>query len=137
MEFTSVKDSGNRQVFSSGAQRDMRAGKGRYDLIPWYAIHRLAVHFENGAKKYGRHNWAKGMPLSDYLDSASRHIGNAIDGKIDEDHAAAAMWNIACFLATQKMIQDGILPQELDDWSNRPWTEVYAYNLKKKNEGKA
>lgn len=31
---TSIKDSGDRTQFSSGAVRDMREGKGRFDLMP-------------------------------------------------------------------------------------------------------
>lgn len=30
-----TKDSGERQKFETGAQRDVQAGKGRYDLFPW------------------------------------------------------------------------------------------------------
>ena len=37
-----IKDSGDRTEFSSGAVRDMHAGKGRFDLLPWYAIHEVA-----------------------------------------------------------------------------------------------
>lgn len=33
-----LKDSGNRQVFDSGAQRDMAEGKGRCDLLPLSVI---------------------------------------------------------------------------------------------------
>ena len=39
-----IKDSGNRTEFNTGAVRDLHEGKGRYDLIPWDAIHELAIH---------------------------------------------------------------------------------------------
>jgi hypothetical protein len=52
-----VKDSGKRQEFSTGARRDISTGKGRFDLLPPYAITRLAQHFENGSLKYGDRNW--------------------------------------------------------------------------------
>ena len=113
--FTEVKDSGARREFGTGSVRDVRAGKGRYDLLPPYVIDRLARHFENGAAKYGDRNWQKGQPLSGYLDSALRHTFNLLDGMTDEDHAAAAMWNIGAFIWTQREIAEGRLPAELDD----------------------
>ena len=33
-----IKDSGDRTQFDTGAVRDMHAGKGRMDLLPWAAI---------------------------------------------------------------------------------------------------
>src|SRR3954470_1453827 len=59
-EFTAVKDSGQRQEFSTGAVRDTQTGKGFPHLLPSHALLRLAKHFENGAKKYGKNNWRKG-----------------------------------------------------------------------------
>ena len=113
-----IKDSGKKQVFSSGAQRDSRDGKGRYDLIPNTALRRLALIYEEGAKKYGERNWEKGMPLSRFLDSALRHINQHIEGKRDEDHLAHAMWNIASAIHTEEMIAKGKLNRELDDLPN-------------------
>ena len=37
-ETTSIKDSGNRRAFESGAVRDMQEGKGRCDLMPLEVI---------------------------------------------------------------------------------------------------
>ena len=51
-----IKDSGERTEFSSGAVRDMHAGKGRMDLLPLTAIIELSKHCEEGAMKYGEHN---------------------------------------------------------------------------------
>ena len=109
-----VKDSGERQKFVTGAQRDIQVGKGRFDLLPCHALTRLAKHFESGANKYGEWNWSKGIPLNRYLDSAMRHLVKFMDGENDEDHAIAAVWNIMCLIETQKMINDGFLPKELD-----------------------
>lgn len=33
-----IKDSGDRTEFETGFVRDMHAGKGRMDLLPWNAI---------------------------------------------------------------------------------------------------
>jgi len=38
-----------------------------------------------------------------------------LEGNVDEDHAAAAAWNIMCFIETQERIEKGILSKELDD----------------------
>jgi hypothetical protein len=110
-----IKDSGDRTKYSTGAQRDRRGGKGRYDLLPFYALRRLAIHFEKGAEKYDAHNWRKGIPLSNYFDSALRHASEYREGKTDEDHAIAAAWNMLCLVETEHMISEGTLPKELND----------------------
>ena len=89
-----IKDSGDRTEFSSGAVRDMHAGKGRFDLLPWYAIHEIAKHCEDGALKYGERNVDKGIPLHSLLDSAIRHLVKYIHGETDEPHLRAAAWNV-------------------------------------------
>lgn len=114
-EYDSVKDSGERRDFGTGSVRDVRTGKGRYDLLEPYAIRRLAQHFENGAAKYGDDNWKLGQPLSGYLDSAIRHCFNVLEGKTDEDHAAAAAWNIMALISTKHWVDEGTLPSVLDD----------------------
>lgn len=111
----SIKDSGAREPFLTGSQRDSRKGKGRYDLLPPYALHRLAQHFEAGAEKYDARNWEKGQPLSRYLDSALRHLNKFMAGARDEDHAIAAAWNILAMVETKKRVVDGRLPEDLDD----------------------
>ena len=117
-KYNKIKDSGKRQEFETGSVRDERAGKGRFDLLPPYAIERLARHFENGATKYGDRNWEKGQPLSRYLDSAFRHIVKVLAGMNDEDHMSAAAWNILALIETQHRIDSGVLPKHLDDLPN-------------------
>lgn len=89
-----IKDSGNRREFSTGAKRDMSEGKGDMVSLPNNAILRLSKHYENGAKKYGRWNYTKGIPCSSFLDSALRHLFKYLDGWDDEDHLSAAAFNI-------------------------------------------
>ena len=113
--YKTVKDNGIRTTFSTGALREVISEKGRYDLLPPIAIKRLAVHFANGAKKYADRNWEKGMPLSRYMDSALRHLFQALEGKEDEDHLISSAWNLLCLVETQERIELGILPKELDD----------------------
>jgi hypothetical protein len=108
-----IKDSGQRRDFGTGAVRDMSQGKGRFDLIPWQTIRALAIHYEKGCKKYGDRNWEKGIPVSSFLDSAMRHLAQVVDGRDDENHLVASLWNIACAYQTILWIQEGKLPPEL------------------------
>tara|TARA_Y100000034_G_scaffold135579_1_gene208097 strand:- start:2395 stop:2826 length:432 start_codon:yes stop_codon:yes gene_type:complete len=114
-EFDEVKDSGERQSFDTGSVRDIQVGKGRFDLMPAYALYRLARHYENGAVKYNPRNWELGQPLSRYLDSALRHLNKVLMGLEDEDHLSAAAWNILGIIETKKRIELGILSKDLDD----------------------
>jgi len=127
-----VKDSGVREEFKTGSLRDSRHGKGRFDLLPFYAIQRLARVYENGAVKYGPNNWRLGQPCSRYLDSALRHLFKAGSGWKDEDHLAQAMWNIAAIIETQKMIEVGTAPKELNDLTE--YIPVWEEGDPKKNE---
>ncbi len=97
-----IKDSGNRPQFSTGAVRDFHEGKGRYDLIPWDAIHELAIHCEQGAKKYGERNCEKGIPMHSLIDSAIRHLSCYLRGMDDEPHLRAALWNVAFAIWMEK-----------------------------------
>ena len=110
-----TKDSGDRQVFDTGAQRDRETGKGRYDLLPPSAIKRVADIFERGAAKYDDRNWEKGMPLSRFIDSAMRHLFQYLEGRRDEDHLGQAAWNLLACLHTEEMIERNILGPELND----------------------
>lgn len=89
----SIKDSGERTEFSTGAVRDMHEGKGRFDLLPWPAIWEVAKHCENGAKKYGEHNVDRGIPIHSLIDSMIRHTIKFWLGWDDEPHLTAACWN--------------------------------------------
>ena len=89
-----IKDSGDRTEFNTGAVRDMQGGKGDMLSLPMAALLRLSVLYQEGAKKYGRFNYLKGIPISSFLDSAERHLAKYIAGWDDEDHLAAAAFNI-------------------------------------------
>lgn len=58
----------------------------------------LAIHFEDGARKYGDNNWRKGIPARCYLDSAIRHYLKWKRGDDDEPHARACAWNLFCMM---------------------------------------
>ena len=59
----------------------------------------LAIHYEMGAEKYGVDNWKNGIPETkgerggSFRDSGLRHLQQLLDGKTDEPHQIAAIWN--------------------------------------------
>jgi hypothetical protein len=104
------------------------------DLLPVRAIIDVAKIFENGAKKYGANNWRKGIPLSRYMDSGLRHAMKYLRGDRDEDHLSQAIWNFMCLSETQGMIEEGLLPEELNDLPYNPLV-VQKNPLEIKNTG--
>lgn len=111
MSYT-VKDSGQRKEFPSGMRRDTDKGKPRYDLIiPAEAtnetnmLYRLAEHMAKGAEKYGERNWEKANSEEEhsrFKASAFRHFMQWFYGEVDEDHAAAVLFNIQAAEFTKK-----------------------------------
>ena len=93
-----IKDSGKREQFESGMQRDTEEGKVDYTyVLPGPMLERWAVHLMKGAEKYDRDNWMKGNGQAE-LDrakrSAFRHLIQWLNGDTDEDHAAAVIFNL-------------------------------------------
>lgn len=82
------------QTFASGAVRGTDASDVRFDLITPIGLRRLAETCAEGSKKYGDHNWEKGIPASEMLNHAIRHVYLWIQGDDTEDHLAHAAWNI-------------------------------------------
>jgi len=93
-----VKDSGQRQEFEGGMVRDTNEGKTRYDLVAdGPMLRRWAEHLTLGAKKYAARNWMMAQGHVEYerfRESAFRHFMDWWEGKTDEDHAAAVLFNI-------------------------------------------
>lgn len=89
-----TKFSGTKDEYETGATRDTREGKGRYDLISPLFLKRLAKVLEAGAKNHGDHNWKKGIPYSRLIDSSLRHISQFNEGMRDEDHLVQAVSNL-------------------------------------------
>lgn len=100
-----TKDSGKRKEFSSGMRRDIDDGKPRYDLIVPLGtrqsmLKRWALLMERGMAKYGYRNWEKANSeeeLVRFKASAFRHFMQWFSEEIDEDHAAAVMFNIQAY----------------------------------------
>lgn len=122
---SAIKDSGDRTEFSTGAVRDMHEGKGDMASVPWEAILRLSKHYENGAKKYERWNFRKGIPVSSFIDSAVRHLAKYQCGCDDEDHLAAAAFNVL-----GAMLMENTMP-EMQDLPLRKGKNTFDYFEKK------
>lgn len=99
-----TKDSGARQVFESGMQRDTQEGKSRFDLlfplgVPYSAqfVTRVADLLARGAEKYDERNWEQAAgeeELARFKASAMRHFVQWLAGETDEDHAAAVVFGL-------------------------------------------
>jgi hypothetical protein len=124
-------DSGVREEQGTGMVRDSRAGKGRFDLLTPLADRRVAKWSEMGAEKYNDRNWEIGTKFSRFLDSAKRHINayetialylregiscDLLPDDIDpnEDHLAAAQWNLSCIMHLE------ITHPEMNDLEDAP-----------------
>lgn len=115
-----------KMTFASGAQREVKTGKGRFDLLPPFALHKLAIHYEKGGIEHGDRNWEDGIPVHSFVDSAFRHIIQYMKGETFEPHLVAALWNIIGAVETEERIKLGILPKELNDMP------LYLKKLKEK-----
>lgn len=82
------------KTFATGATRSDDADGVRFDLINYIGLRRLAETCAEGAAKYGENKWRLGIPKSDLLNHAIRHIYLHLDGDESEDHLAHAAWNL-------------------------------------------
>jgi hypothetical protein len=110
-----MQDSGQRQQFDTGAQRDTADSKPRPELISPFAEERLGEWLRRGAAKYDARNWEKGMPFSRCVASLQRHLIAFKKGEKDEDHVAAMLFNAMALAHYQEMVDRGVLSGDLDD----------------------
>jgi hypothetical protein len=99
-----TKDSGERQQFPTGMQRDTNVGKARFDLMfpldvpyKYQIITRFAEILGRWAIKYNERNWEKAETqeeLNRFKESAARHFSQRLCWETDEDHMAATMFNL-------------------------------------------
>lgn len=83
-------------LMALGKFAERRWGEGNTMLLE------VAIHFEEGAEKYGENNWQKGLPANCYINSAVRHYLKYLRGDDDEPHDRAFCWNIMCAIWTCK-----------------------------------
>jgi len=109
-----TKDSGERAQFDSGMQRDTEKGKPRFDLfipegVPYEEqfLTRIAALLARGAEKYEDRNWEQANSQAEVnrmKSSAFRHFMEWFCGNRDEDHAAAAVFNLLAAETTEYKI---------------------------------
>jgi hypothetical protein len=114
-EFQGLNDSGKREEMNTGSVRDTNEGKPRPDLVNPLVERRVAMHYANGCIKYGERNYELGQRTSRYLESGRRHILDYMEGKRDEDHLAAIVWNFQQIIMNEEMVDRGIYGSEIDD----------------------
>lgn len=111
-----VKDSGERQEFTSGMVRDITAGKTDWHRVAdGPMLKRWAEHLTKGKDKYpdvepGTPNWtlASGPhEMQRFRESAFRHFMQWYLHDCDEDHAAAVIFNINGFEYVKKRLAEG------------------------------
>jgi hypothetical protein len=109
-----VKDSGSRQTFASGMQRDTQGDKTKYHLVfDGPMLDRWAEHLTKGVVKYDEGNWLKANGDEErrrFLASAARHFRQWMRGDADEDHAAAVFFNINGAEYVKASMMSSLLP---------------------------
>lgn len=88
-----VPQPSDKKVMPSGATRSGHLQE-RYDLISPEAMRRRALVYGHGAAVHGDRNWEKGMPISECLNRAIRHLNLYSAGDTSEDHLAHAAVNL-------------------------------------------
>lgn len=93
-----IKDSGQRAEFEGGGHRDTEDDKVDYTLaFDGPMFERYARHMTSGAKKYEARNWMKftdQAAMDRARRSLARHFMQYQRGDLDEDHAAAIIFNL-------------------------------------------
>ena len=85
------------ETYSSGVNRSSDAGKPRYDLVDLGLFRRCALHMAANVASKGENNWRNASTEEDlkrFRASAFRHFIDWFEGKTDEDHAAALVFNV-------------------------------------------
>ena len=115
---TSIKDSGDRTEFETGAVRDMRQGKGRFDLMPLEVV---AKYIEKPGDDPGNDYWffwnINGFKLTgntDYLYSAMHTI-----------EADAFEYTFDMLLEVSKHFEDGAVKYGENNWQKGIPTNCY------------
>ncbi len=123
--------------FDTGAVRSKDADDVRFDLITPIGLRRLAATYQEGAVKYGAHNWQKGIPASDLTNHALKHVNSWLSGDTSEDHLAHAVWNLMTLIHFQETrpelmdipaIKNEVSQATAKPIFDMPATTVYPHN---------
>jgi hypothetical protein len=63
------------------------AGKLRWSLVHYQSLEPLVKVLMFGAQKYADHNWKKGLPPVEVLESMQRHLAALMDGETQDSES--------------------------------------------------
>ena len=89
--------------FDSGAVRSGDAAHLDFTSIPLIGLLAVARTSGEGADKYGRYNYMKGMPVHDLLNHVLRHIILYLLGDRSEPHLPHAAWGLLAAIQSQAL----------------------------------
>lgn len=125
-----MQDSGQRINYDGGAMREPSTNKGAYELVSPFALERIAVWYELGARKYADRNWEKGIPFGRLIQSAIRHMIRWMKGDRSEDHLAAVCWNVMAMIHFEETGQ-------AQEWNNYPAYQKVKQNARTERQANA
>lgn len=81
-------------------------GKLEFDDLPLLGLLEVSKVGGFGASKYGKNNWKKGGPASQYFNCAIRHLwkywfGEEKDSESKHSHLGHAAWNLLALIHLQ------------------------------------
>ncbi len=105
-------------VSDTGGGLKYDGGKLRFDLIPPYALEKLAFVYTIGAAKYGDNNWLRGIDRGRIVAAMLRHInrwqkGETVDPDDGQHPLASVAW-CAFALMEYERLGLGLSPAEED-----------------------
>jgi len=119
-----TKDSGKKETYSSGMNRDVQNDKPRFDLIcakdskyEETLLYRWAMLMARGADKYDDRNWEKANSLEEFerfKASACRHFMQLMSGEEDEDHFSAVCFNLQGMLYLMEKLNINVKGEKND-----------------------
>ena len=96
-------------TFATGAKRITEGKEDYIESLSWLALKRYAEYMDESAKRYGRGNWLKGIPIDSFEKSLVRHLQKylckkyyGIDLEPNVDHEAAMLFNIQGLMHEQE-----------------------------------
>ena len=118
-------------------------GKVRHDLVPAWALDKLAEVYTYGAQKYDDNNWLKGMKWSKVQGPLERHYNKWKRGHIKDDesncyHLAMVAWNAIALMMYQEngLGTDDRCPITLDMLDDKQKKKMIEHWLKCITSGK-
>ncbi len=103
------------------------SGKLQWSLVDFNSLESMVRVLEFGAKKYSPHNWKKGLPITEIIDSMMRHLVAFSNGEnIDPESGISHIGHLGCnYMFLSYMIQN---KPELDNRYKKE-DKLWQYSL--------